>query len=153
MWPSPVVTEPSPSVLVQSILRGPKMKRAVRTVEVDVWPPLSDCEQLRALALCGEHVAKYEDQPRLLESPHHKAIMVLAEFLWRLASTPPPVRVCPSVSVLLPGCVLNRIQNSVCGMKIGMVTCGLQQKTVLLAVVGAHCGLSILRSISQTMPS
>lgn len=75
------------------------MTRAVRTVEVDVWPPLEECEQDCALALCGEHVAKYEDQPRLLESSHHKAIMVLAEFLWRIASTPPPVRVCSSISL------------------------------------------------------
>jgi hypothetical protein len=77
------------------------MKRAVRTVEVDVLPPLSECEQRHALALCGEHVAKYEDQPRLLESAHHKAIMALAEFLWRLAGTPPPVRVWPPVFVLV----------------------------------------------------
>lgn len=79
---------------MQSILKGLKMKRAVRTVEVDVWPPLSESEQLRAIAVCGgEQVAKYEDPPRLLESAHHKAIMVLAEFLWRMSTTPPPVRV------------------------------------------------------------
>jgi hypothetical protein len=84
----------SASGVVQSILNCPETKGVVRTVEVDVYPPLSDSEQLQGLALCGEHVDKYEDQPRLLESAHHKAIMILAEFLWRLSSTPPPVRVC-----------------------------------------------------------
>jgi hypothetical protein len=70
------------------------MSGVIRTVEVDVYPPLPDSEQQKGLALCVEHVDRYEDQPRLLESAHHKAIMILAEFLWRLSSTPPPVRVC-----------------------------------------------------------
>lgn len=78
---------------MQSSLKGLKLKTAVCTVEVDVWPPLSEGEQAHATAMCGEHFPKYEDQPRLLESVHHKAIMTVADFLWRIASTPPPMRV------------------------------------------------------------